>query len=78
MKKSVRRLQKLTVEDIKQQIAVIKQQIANNDYELAHVLEDALHQRVLHSIANDKADNSKACAKMALSTRRLKFNRLCS
>lgn len=76
MKKSDRRLQKLKVEDIKTAITFIKQQA--DDCEKAHAMEDALHRRVLRLIANDKADNPKACAKMALSTRRLKFNRLYS
>jgi len=79
MKKSTKKLRKLTVEDVKAAITCIKQRtITSGDYEYAHVMEDALHQRVLRSIANDKADDPKACAKMALSTRRLKFNRFCS
>ena len=69
---------KLTVADVKREISHIKRAVNGLDYEAAHVLEDKLHQEVLRSIANGKVVDSKACAKAALSTLRLRFSRHCS
>ncbi len=67
---------KLTLDEIKYEVDVIRQ--ASADYESAHGFEDALHQRVLQSIASGKCDNPVTFARAALKTKKIDFPRFCA
>lgn len=48
------------------------------DDETLHAEEDQIHQDVLEAIALGKAENPCDCARIALTTKDLKFHRWCA
>jgi hypothetical protein len=66
-----------TVEDVERQVARIEH--ARGDDEVAHCLEDELHQDVLRAIAiGDHEDEPSALAEAALKTKAIDFSRWCA
>jgi hypothetical protein len=63
----------VTVASIKMTVEAIK--LKAHDCEAAHGLEDSLHQSVLQAIANGQAEDPAECAREALKTRGLDFDR---
>ena len=59
---------------VKRRVEAVRE-IAAYDDEEAHIQEEDLHTDVLHAIANDKCDNPRECATIALSTRVIEFDR---
>lgn len=66
----------LSVEEVIREVALIK--AISHDDEAAHGMEDALHQRVLRAIAREKCVDPVACAREALKTDKIKFERWCA
>lgn len=64
---------KVTVEWIKKQIEEIAR--FNGDDEAQHSREDELYIKVLESIASGECEDPAECAKAALFTQQMKFNR---
>lgn len=50
----------------------------SHDPEVAHTLEDTLHQDVLSAIASGSCESPRAFAEAALSTLEIKFPRWCA
>lgn len=63
----------MTVDDVRKAVEEIRKSI--NDDEKAHILEDALYQDILESIADGTAENPAEMAKEALKTGTLDFSR---
>lgn len=62
--------------DVREAVEHIRN-IAGDD-ESAHAAEDALHESVLDAIANGMAEDPKAMAAAALTTRDIEFARWCA
>jgi hypothetical protein len=58
--------------------AVQEIEAAAGDPETAHLLEDALYERLLRAIADDNCANVRLCAELALQSKDLKFPRRCA
>lgn len=61
----------MTVTTIKERI----EEIAFEDPETAHSLEDSLYEEVMRSIADGTCDDARACAAAVLETKDLDFER---
>ncbi len=66
----------ITLQNVQAQVAHVAS-IAHDD-EAAHAAEDALHQLVLHAIANGECPQPQECAREALKTRQIEFARHCA
>ncbi len=65
-----------TVEDVERELALIRKH--SGDDEVAHSMEDDLHQCVLMAIANQTAVEPVAMARLALTTLEMDFERWCA
>lgn len=65
---------KVTEKSIRQQLDEINLAAADGDDELAHHLEDRLHQRVLQYVANGGM-NARQFARLAMKSTRIDFQR---
>lgn len=66
----------MNVEDVKTAVALIHK--ASDDDEVAHSMEDDLHQAVLFAIATHTCENPRLCAEEALRTKKISFSRWCA
>lgn len=66
----------LTVQEVRECVDNIAKK--TYDDEVAHSMEDGLHQEVLRAIANGACENPQACAAEALKTCDLSFCRWCA
>lgn len=66
----------MTVEDVKAKVAAIRK-IAEEDYEIAHSMEDALYRDVLTEISMGRHD-ADDLASEALQTKNIDFARYCA
>jgi len=66
----------LTVEEVLSEVERIRS-IARDD-EVAHSFEDGLHQRVLLAISTGTCADPAGCARAALTTRDIDFDRWCT
>ena len=66
----------MTINEVKARVAEIAGMI--RDDEMAHSNEDDLHQAVLHAISVGECDDPAACAREALKTLDLDFERWCA
>lgn len=66
----------MTVKDVTDTVRAIES-MAETDWECAHSLEDQLHRKILHAIANG-AENPQELAKAALKTKNIQFTRHCA
>lgn len=48
---------------------------SEHDFELAHILEDEIHEKVLQAIADEICEDDIEAAKLALSTKNVKYQR---
>jgi hypothetical protein len=77
MEDAMSKLNIRTVADVEREVARIES--ARGDDEIAHTLEDDLHQDVLRAIATgDHEDEPSALAEAALKTRAIDFSRWCA
>lgn len=68
----------ITVADVTNSLKRIQELALFHSHEVAHIAEDQLHAEVLAAIADGTCDDPKACAKAALLTERLTFDRGCA
>lgn len=64
--------------EVEERVAFIANKVGHGgtaDEQQAHALEDELYQDVLHMIAHDLCDDPAGCAREALRTQRLAFQR---
>jgi len=66
----------LTLSDVQKRIEEIRGKAS--DDEVAHAMEDQLHQDVLRAIAEDKCTAPRSCANAALKTLDIDFCRWCA
>ena len=66
----------MTPKHVVNQLKYIRR-IANDD-EAAHAAEDSLHKDVLKAISEGTASDPKLCARFALLTANIDFNRWCA
>jgi hypothetical protein len=66
----------LMPEDVKKMVAELKEIVG--DDECAHGMEDTIHQTVLEEIAKGECMSPGECAREALKTKELDFNRWCA
>lgn len=66
----------ITIDSVKNYVKYIES--IQNDDERAHSMTDRLHIAVLNSIVNEKCEDYKICAKEALKTEDLPFDRWCA
>lgn len=66
----------MTVDDVNAEVERIRAMAG--DYETAHGAEDMLHQAVLKAIAQGDCDDPVECARVALTTEEIEFDRLCA
>lgn len=64
--------------DIYPRLATIREHAETGDYEAAHSEEDDLWRDVLRAIADQEVTHPDVIAEMALSTRRIRFERHCA
>lgn len=67
----------MTVREIEDRLALIREEAAGNDDEAAHCMEDRLYYDVLHAIKNGAGDASGLAAK-ALQAHDIEFARWCA
>jgi hypothetical protein len=65
----------MTIDEVIQRIQAIKDN--EDNYEVAHSLEDRLREDILKAIANG-VDNAQELAQLALTTSDLDFSRWCA
>ncbi len=71
----------MTLTDVQKKINAMKELIAERlrpDHEALHCLQDNLYQEILFAIGEDKAENPKEMAKLALTAEDLEFERWCA
>lgn len=66
----------MTPDDVEQRLRKIGE--ASGDDELAHGMEDELHQDVLRAIADGTIVDGATCARLALKSLDMKFKRWCA
>ena len=66
----------LTIKDVKYYIKEIKN--SRHDDEIAHEFEDSLYYDVLRSISTGECEDPKECARLAVTTRNISFDRWCA
>lgn len=67
-----------TVADVQASLKRIYELATFQSHEVAHIAEDQLHAEVLAAIADGTCDDPKACAKTALMSERITFQRGCA
>lgn len=67
----------MMLDEIRSRIDFIRR-VAGIDDEMVHSREDDLHQAVLDAIAKGECDDPQECARIALTTLDIKFNRWCA
>ncbi len=67
----------MTPDEVVRRIAVIQAEAADYDCEdeVAHACEDALYRDVLSAIAENRCSDAAECARLALTTQAINFNR---
>lgn len=68
----------ITVVDVHAALSRIVDLVRFHSHEVAHIAEDQLHAKVLASIADGTCDDPAACAKAALKSERIQFDRGCA
>ena len=66
----------MTVDEVVKRVEEIRH--CAGDDEVAHSMEDALHGDVLQAIADGHCDKPDECAKAALMTEKIAFERWCA
>lgn len=66
----------MTVADVAARVQAIRS--SAGDDEVAHGMEDDLHQDVLRAIADGRCEDVRGCATAALETKTIKFARWCA
>ena len=66
----------MTIKHVEEYLAKIQYHLSREDYEAAHVTEDALYEFVLRAISLG-AEDAVAIATLALSTQAFNFPRVC-
>lgn len=74
----VRSPARLTPAQVREALADLVLIAARDDDEIAHVEEDRLYVRVLRAIADDRCESPAECARLALASDRIGFNRRCA
>jgi hypothetical protein len=69
----------LTTKEVRERVkSLAKRAAAREDAEELHATEDALYADVLSAIAKGKCEDPGACARAALKTRDIQFERYCA
>lgn len=68
----------MSPKDIYPRLADIRKYAEEGDYEAAHAAEDDLWRDVLRAITDQEVSHPEVIAAMALSTRRIHFERHCA
>lgn len=66
----------MTIKDVEERLSQIRSE--RLDAEVAHSLEDSLHQLLLASIAEGTCEDPVECAKLALTSQQISFPRWCA
>ena len=64
-----------TIDQVRADVRAIRKVAESGDHEVAHVMEDELHQKVLDAIATGACENPQECARTAIKTLGNSFHR---
>jgi hypothetical protein len=68
----------MTPDEVLRRISVIQAADDDHDDERAHAREDELYRDVLSAIAEGRCGDPAECARLALTTQEINFNRWCA